>query len=101
MFEPKLYLKKTIAKLAEFLEAARFDGPKAAFDGIKREVPEDWRKSYSPLEKLEATPYVCLRLPTGGGKTFLATQAVKVAAKFLDRDNNTLVLWHVPTETIR
>jgi len=54
------------------------------------------------LEKLEGTPYVCLRLPTGGGKTFLAAQAVKVAAKqFLERENNPLVLWLVPTDAIR
>jgi len=102
MFEAKPYQKTTIAKLTEFLEAARFDGPKAAFDGIKREVPEDWRKSYEPLANLADTPYVCLRLPTGGGKTFLAAQAVKVAAKqFLEREHNPLVLWLVPTDAIR
>ena len=102
MFEAKPYQKTTIKKLAEFLEAARFDGPKAAFDGMKREVPEDWRKSYEPLENLADTPYVCLRLPTGGGKTFLAAQAVKVAAKqFLEREHNPLVLWLVPTDAIR
>jgi type III restriction enzyme len=102
MFEAKPFQKTTIAKLAEFLAAARFDGPKSAFDAIKREVPEDWRKPYEPLAKLAETPYVCLRLPTGGGKTFLAAQALKVAAsQFLERENNPLVLWLVPTDAIR
>jgi superfamily II DNA or RNA helicase len=31
-------------------------------------------------KRMAETPYVCLRLPTGGGKTFLAARAVKVAA---------------------
>src|SRR5947207_790227 len=99
MFEPKPYQKDTVQKLTEFLDASRFDGPKTAFDGIKREVPEEWRKSYEPLKNLTGTPYICLRLPTGGGKTFLAAQAVKVAAKqFLEREHNPLVLWLVPTD---
>ena len=54
---------------------------------MPKEVPGEWRK-----------PYVCLRLPTGGGKTFLAARAVKVGAKFLERENNPLVLWHIPTD---
>jgi len=101
MFEPKPFQKTTIAKLSEFLEAARFGDPKEAFNEMARQVPDEWRKSYAPLEKLPETPYVCLRLPTGGGKTFLAAQAVKVAAKFLNREHNPLVLWLVPSDAIR
>src|SRR5437867_243953 len=101
MFEPKPYQKTTIAKLAEFLDAARFGDPKEAFNGICRQVPDEWRKGYVPLQKLPDTPYVCLRLPTGGGKTFLAAQVVKVAAKYLRREKNPLVLWLVPSDAIR
>jgi type III restriction enzyme len=101
MFEPKPFQKETIKKLAGFLEAARFDGPRAAFENAPKEVPSEWRKPYVPLDKLAETPYVCLRLPTGGGKTFLAARAVKVGAKFLERENNPLVLWLMPTDAIR
>jgi type III restriction enzyme len=101
MFEAKPYQKTTIAKLAEFLDAARFGDPKEAFKSIPRQVPPEWRKGYAPLEKLPDTPYACLRLPTGGGKTFLAAQAVKVAAKYLKREKNPLVLWLVPSDAIR
>src|ERR1039458_3270001 len=101
MFEPKPFQKETIRKLADFLEAARFDGPRAAFENAPKEVPSEWRKPYVPLDKLAETPYVCLRLPTGGGKTFLAARAVKVGAKFLERENNPLVLWLMPTDAIR
>ena len=46
-------------------------------------------------------PYVCLRLPTGGGKTILGAHAVHIARdSWIDRDYP-LVLWLVPTNTIR
>ena len=64
-------------------------------------MPDEWRKSYVPMQRLPETPYVCLRLPTGGGKTFLAARAVKVAAKYLKREKNPLVLWLVPSDAIR
>jgi type III restriction enzyme len=45
-------------------------------------------------------PYVCLRLPTGGGKTVLAAHTVSLVCKeYLAKDYN-LVLWLVPTNTI-
>ena len=45
-------------------------------------------------------PYVCLRLPTGGGKTFLAAHSVGAASKeYLARDF-TLVIWLVPSNQI-
>jgi type III restriction enzyme len=101
MFKPKPYQETTLKRLADCLEAARFDGPKSAFDAVPREVPPPWNKPYAPLEQMPDTPYLCLRLPTGGGKTFLAAQAVKVGARFLGREHNPLVLWLVPTDAIR
>lgn len=45
-------------------------------------------------------PYVCLRLPTGGGKTFLAAHSVGIACKeYLARDFS-LVIWLVPSNQI-
>jgi len=101
MFKPKPYQEETIRNLTDYLEASRFDGPRAAFDAMPRNVPAPWRKPYKPLADPEDAPYVCLRLPTGGGKTFLAAQCAKIGAKFLGREHNPLVLWLVPTETIR
>ena len=69
-----------------------------------RDIPVDKRAAplaYRPLEKLENTPYVCLRLPTGGGKTLLGAYTISTAAQaFLEQDFP-LVLWLVPTNTIR
>ena len=55
----------------------------------------------SAIAGLPGVPNVCLRLPTGGGKTLLAAHTVAVAGRhFLERDYP-VVLWMVPTNTIR
>ncbi|WP_423758915.1 DEAD/DEAH box helicase [Burkholderia sp. NLJ2] len=57
--------------------------------------------SYHPLPGAESTPYVCLRVPTGGGKTRIAGQAIKkVRESFLATDN-LLAVWLVPSDPIR
>ena len=45
-------------------------------------------------------PYVCLRLPTVGGKTILATHSIEVAANTYLEEDFPFVLWLVPTTTI-
>ncbi len=46
-------------------------------------------------------PYVCLRLPTGGGKTIVAAHAIRTAARSYIEKEYPVVLWLVPTNTIR
>jgi type III restriction enzyme len=45
-------------------------------------------------------PYVCLRVPTGGGKTLLACYASGLAMSELLRADRAVVLWLVPSNTI-
>ena len=55
---------------------------------------------YHPLPQAPDVPYVCLRVPTGGGKTRLAGHAIaRVKRAFLSTDYP-LVLWLVPSEPI-
>lgn len=56
---------------------------------------------YSPVSQLSGIPYVCLRIPTGGGKTVVGCEAVAVAQKELLRADRSLVLWLVPSDAIR
>jgi type III restriction enzyme len=56
---------------------------------------------YKALEKLEEIPYVCLRLPTGGGKTMLSAHAVAVATDNYLEVDYPIVLWLAPTDIIR
>ena len=93
--------------LQRFFEEARVAGPKNAYEYITKEPDLEIRLGRfggiyrSPFEDLPEVPYVCLRLPTGGGKTILGAHAVHVARDaWIDRDYP-LVLWLVPTNTIR
>lgn len=49
---------------------------------------------------LSNLPYVCLRVPTGGGKTLLACHAAGIAMKELLHADRSVVLWLVPSNTI-
>ncbi len=55
---------------------------------------------YAP-EAFAGTPYVCLRVPTGGGKTLIAAHAVGTIARHLGHMDRPLCLWVTPTTTIR
>ncbi len=103
----KRYQIDTLSVLQRFLEDSRVAGPRNAYETITQE-PElsdrlgRYGGSYTtPFEDLPDVPYVCLRLPTGGGKTILGAHAVRIARDaWIDRDYP-LVLWLVPTNTIR
>ena len=48
----------------------------------------------------EPLPTFCLKIPTGGGKTLLATKTVDLANTHFRKDNRGLILWIVPTTQI-
>ena len=103
----KEYQTETLAVLRRFFEEARVAGPKNAYEAIAR-APEQADRlgryaagGYTPLARLPDAPYVCLRLPTGGGKTVLAAHAVAVARDAWIEKDHPLVLWLVPSNTIR
>ena len=102
----KRYQTETMDTLRRFLEEARVHGPTAAYAAITGEPEQRARLrgyagAYKPMEALPETPYVCLRLPTGGGKTILAAHAVAVARDAWVERDWPLVLWLTPTNIIR
>ena len=103
----KQYQNDALRTLQRFFQEAQVLGPKYAFETITQE-PEladrlgSFGGSYTDaLTDRPDIPYVCLRLPTGGGKTVLAAHAVKVARDVWIQEDYPLVLWLVPTNTIR
>ena len=48
----------------------------------------------------DGTPYVCLRVPTGGGKTLMAAHSIGIAAREFLEVANPMVLWLVPSTAI-
>jgi len=59
-------------------------------------------KAYVPLAGFDAEmPYFCLRVPTGGGKTWMAAKSVALVNQHLLRSECGVLLWLVPSKTIR
>lgn len=116
-FELKDYQKKAlgtpdvIGALESFFTHARGaqDGAalQVAYNAARRaSMGENLRDlPYRPLAKApdegHAVPQVCIRIPTGGGKTLMAAHAIDRAARFYVGTSTPVVLWLVPTNMIR
>jgi type III restriction enzyme len=98
--ELKQFQRDTLDALQRYLEESRIYGVEMAFQrcalAMDGRVP-----AYRKIKGLERTPYVCLRVPTGGGKTILAAYSIKRAANAWLEVDFPVVLWLVPTNTIR
>lgn len=102
----KQYQTDTLSILRRFFEEARVAGPKQAYEEITKEPDQAKRLgryggTYTALEALPNVPYVCLRLPTGGGKTILGAHAISIARDAWVEKEYPMVLWLVPSNTIR
>lgn len=106
MLTPKLYQLQAIETLTEFLRRAReLGGPAAAFTQITSErsgvgLPYFNAPGFAAPE-YAGMPYVCLRLPTGGGKTLLGCLTLPVVQRELLQRERSVVLWLVPSRTIQ
>ena len=104
----KEYQQRTLARVDEFLRLCKLRGIPAAYRTVARQVGEDGMaenpyalSEYGTLiSGLEDCPHVCVRIPTGGGKTLLAAHSIPLAARFMEREWP-VVLWMVPSDTIR
>ncbi len=107
MMELKSYQREALQTLEDFLHLARRHADEGrageALDLAYRQVTGRYLEtppSYLEPPGLEGIPYVCFRIPTGGGKTFLAAHALGPARRFLGQDAPAVV-WLAPTEAIR
>lgn len=101
--ELKRFQRTALDTLTTYLQRARVTAnPEQTFAAVWQERnPGKTPPTYRTIAGLPGVPNVCLRLPTGGGKTLLAAHTVAVAGRhFLERDYP-VVLWMVPTNTIR
>lgn len=98
-------LKDYQVKLLDAFEAylARCKEIKSAGSAFKESTLEAFGHAlpYHPLPGTDEVPYVCLRVPTGGGKTRLAGQAIKRVNRSFLPTQHSLVLWLVPSDPIR
>ncbi len=107
MMELKSYQREALDDLRDYLDLARSGDPAQAWEiaaeAARKRALENGRArnfdAYRPLEGMEATPYVCIRLPTGGGKTLLAAETIPLSTAFMGTPRP-LVVWFAPTKII-
>lgn len=51
-------------------------------------------------DEVKNVPHVCLKIPTGGGKTFIACHAIKTIFDNYEKHGKKFVVWLVPSESI-
>lgn len=112
--EPKEYQQKTLGQVKQYLDnlyAARDQYEKMVAQGqgsFVRDYPSvAWEQSnirrayHGRRDGLNRPlPCFCLKVPTGGGKTFLAVKAVDLINTSYIKRQTGLVLWIVPTTQI-
>lgn len=103
MFDLKDYQKKALATLNDFFRKVQMVGLDAAWRDCAPVVEKNAQalQAKYDMDALGDVPAVCVRIPTGGGKTFLAAHAVaKIGKTFRDTAAPT-ILWLVPSDAIR
>ena len=103
MIALKYYQTRVLESLGTFFrKTSQTQDPARAFAEVT-ETTFGLPLTYIPgsAAGLEARmPYVCLRVPTGGGKTLLACYAAGLAMEELLHAERAVVLWLVPSNTI-
>jgi len=101
-YQPKTYQQSVLASVEAYFRACHeLPSPSIAFNAVTERL---WGRglAYNPIAGFPADmPYFCLRVPTGGGKTWLAAKSVAVVNTHLLRSEYSLVLWLVPSTAIR
>jgi len=93
-FTLKRYQDQALQALQRYVQQASLLGARSAFEAHTG-------FGYNP-EPFADVPCVCLRIPTGGGKTLLAAHAIgALAREWPGHHPKPLALWLVPSDAIR
>ncbi len=101
-FAPKRYQQQVLDSVEAYFKACHeLPSPSIAFTATTERL---WGRGnpYNPLSGFPADmPYFCLRVPTGGGKTWLAAKSVQLVNTHLLRCEHSVIVWLVPSKPIR
>lgn len=103
VFQAKNYQRSCLESVEKYLTKCHELGN--ADWAFQKTTEELWgeKSHFTPLEKgfPEEMPYFCLRVPTGGGKTWLAAKSVALVNNVLLQTEHSVILWLVPSKPIR
>ncbi|MDR2050267.1 MAG: DEAD/DEAH box helicase family protein [Deltaproteobacteria bacterium] len=95
------YQRKSLRELSAYLDLLNRTG------SISKAYREHWLNLGLPSDAMppyqdtiRGVPHICLKVPTGGGKTFLACASVKVIVDALPLAKPKAVVWLVPSNAI-
>jgi len=98
MLTLKTYQRTALSVLTQFLSDTR---SKPVADAYAAILAGQSRTGETYQALFGAVPCVCLRVPTGGGKTIMAAHAVALAGKAVLDSDAPIALWLTPSDTIR
>lgn len=96
----KAYQLEALKYFEKFLKRVKVNGDiRVAYS----DTTAEWRfpLNYRPLPTMSNVPYVCLRIPTGGGKTMVGGMSIERVNRSLLYVEHSLTVWLVPSEPIR
>ncbi|MDD4494891.1 MAG: DEAD/DEAH box helicase family protein [Eubacteriales bacterium] len=103
--EPNKYQRKVLRRLHDYLRLLESHSPNEAYctlweslDVNINPIGGDGMPPYR--DTIRGIPHVCFKVPTGGGKTFLATCAVRYIKDAVMQCGEGVVVWLVPSDTI-
>lgn len=101
-FLPKLYQQSVLDSVETYFRTClQLGDADTAFYQTTRALWGEGSK-YQPIAGFSSDmPYFCLRVPTGGGKTWLAAKSVALINTHLLRCEHSVILWLVPSKAIR
>ncbi len=101
-FIPKAYQSSVLESIEEYFRTCYSESN--ANTAFYKTTLDLWGKGseFHPISGFSSEmPYFCLRIPTGGGKTWVAAKSVQLVNTHLLHTEHSLILWLVPSNAIR
>lgn len=101
--ELKTYQKKVMGNLSSYLDCVNRDNDliKAWKDyWEQQDIHIGFGGVPSYQNAIAGVPHICMKVPTGGGKTFMACASIKKIFDAMPLDKPRVVIWLVPSDPI-